>query len=154
MQLTKFTDYSLRVLIAVGLEEGRGLTVGRIAEQFGISRNHLMKVVHRLSRAGYLETVRGRGGGLSLAVPPESIGLGALVRETETDFQLVPCFDTGRSDACPIVPACVLKRALQRGVREFLQVLDEYTLADLIRPERKLRALLLSGSAAQPAERA
>ena len=142
MQLTKFTDYSLRVLIAVGVHGDEGLTIGQIAEQFGISKNHLMKVVQRLSSAGYVKTVRGRGGGLRLAVAPQSIGLGKLVRETEPDFFAVPCLDESRPDVCPIIPACVLKRALQRGVREFLHVLDEYTLADLIAPSRKLKVLL------------
>jgi len=142
MQLTRFTDYSLRVLIAVALGDEKGTTISRIAAQFGISRNHLMKVVHRLSKAGYLETLRGRGGGLRLAVAPDSIGLGDIVRATEADFHLVPCFDEARSDSCPIVPACVLKRALERGMRGFLGVLDEYTLADLIKPARRLRELL------------
>lgn len=150
MQLTRFTDYGLRVLIAVAVNREQGVTIGQIASQFGISRNHLVKVAQRLSQAGYLETVRGRGGGLRLAVPPESVRIGELVRVTESDFNLVPCFDPAEQGSCPIVPACVLKSALQRAMHEFLAVLDDYTLADLIRPERRLRALLLPGATAPP----
>lgn len=143
MQLTRFTDYTLRTLIAVGVGRGEGVTIADIAARYGISKNHLMKVVQHLARAGYLETARGRGGGLRLAVPPGQIGLGAVVREVE-GFEIVPCFGAGRgrAGACAIAPACVLKGAIGRALTAFLDVLDEYTLADLIGPERHLRALL------------
>jgi Rrf2 family nitric oxide-sensitive transcriptional repressor len=145
MQLTRFTDYTLRVLIAVGVSRNRGVTIGEISSQYGISKNHLMKVVQHLGRAGYLETVRGKGGGLRLAVPAEDIGLGAVVREAEGGFDVVPCFDRTRPDQCVIAPACVLKGALGRALTAFLGVLDGYTLADLIAPDRRLRSLLAGG---------
>ncbi len=141
MQLTRFTDFGLRVLITTGVAGERGVTINEISTRYLISKNHLMKVVQHLSRAGYLETVRGRGGGVRLAMAPEQIGLGDVVREIE-GFELVPCFDKARPGACVIAPACVLKGALRRALEAFLAVLDEYTLADLIGPDRRLRELL------------
>lgn len=145
MQLTRFTDYTLRVLIAVGVSKNRNATIGGISAQYGISKNHLMKVVQQLGRRGYLETVRGKGGGLRLAVPAEEINLGKVVREVEGGFHLVPCFDPSRPDQCTITPSCVLKGALGRALGAFLDVLDGYTLADLIVPDRRLRNLLAAG---------
>lgn len=141
MQLTRFTDFGLRVLIAAGVAADRGVTITEISGRYGISKNHVMKVVRHLGHAGYLETTRGRGGGLKLAVAPERIVLGRVVREIE-GFELVPCFDSATPGACVIAPACVLKRALGRALDAFLAVLDEYTLADLIGPDRRLRELL------------
>ncbi len=143
MQLTRFTDYTLRTLIAVGIGKPGGVTIAEISSRYGISKNHLMKVVRHLGHAGYLETVRGRGGGLRLALPPERIGLGDVVREVE-GFGIVPCLDASASASapCAIAPACVLKGALSRALVAFLEVLDEYTLADLIGPDRRLRRLL------------
>jgi Rrf2 family nitric oxide-sensitive transcriptional repressor len=142
MQLTRFTDYTLRVLIAVALHQERGLTIGEIAAQYRISRNHLMKVVQHLSRIGYLDTLRGKGGGLRLAIPATEIALGKVVREVEGGFYIVPCFDVARPDRCVIAPACVLKRVLHDALGAFLAVLDGYTLADLVAPDRRLRELL------------
>src|SRR5690606_9995418 len=111
MQLTRFTDYTLRVLISVGLNdkrgEKRGVTIGEISTQYGISRNHLMKVVQHLGHVGYLVTLRGKGGGLRLAVPPGEINLGKVVRDVEGGFLIVPCFEPTRPDMCVIAPACV-----------------------------------------------
>jgi len=149
MQLTRFTDYTLRVLISVGLNDrrggSRGVTIGEISTQYGISRNHLMKVVQHLARAGYLETLRGKGGGLRLASPAADIRLGDVVREVEGGFHLVPCFDPARPGACVIAPACVLKNVLGGALGAFLAVLDGYTLEDLLGPDRQLDALLKSG---------
>lgn len=146
MQLTRFTDYTLRVLISVGLNdrrgEKRGVTIGEISAQYGISRNHLMKVVQHLARAGYLETLRGKGGGLKLAVPAADIRLGDVVREVEGCFHIVPCFDRDQPHACVIAPACVLKGVLGSALAAFLGVLDGYTLEDLLGPERHLDTLL------------
>lgn len=146
MQLTRFTDYTLRVLISVGLNdrrgEKRGVTIGEISAQYGISRNHLMKVVQHLARAGYLETLRGKGGGLRLGVPAGKIRLGDVVREVEGGFQLVPCMDRSQPGACVIAPGCVLKRVLGDALGAFLDVLDRYTLEDLLGPEGRLDALL------------
>jgi Rrf2 family nitric oxide-sensitive transcriptional repressor len=142
MQLTRFTDYTLRVLISVGLSGDRGVTIGEIADQYGISRNHLMKVVHNLGRAGYLDTLRGKGGGLRLAVPPADINLGRVVRETEGLFLLVPCFDADNPEMCTIAPVCVLKGVLHDALRAFLETLDRYSLADLLAPKHALQSLL------------
>jgi Rrf2 family transcriptional regulator, nitric oxide-sensitive transcriptional repressor len=142
MQLTRFTDYTLRVLIAVGISKNRGITIAEISAQYGISKNHLMKVVQHLGRSGYLVTVRGKGGGIRLARPAEKINLGAVVREAEGGFHVVPCFDASRPDECVIAPSCVLKRVLHRALRAFLEVLDDCTLAELLGPDRQLRTLL------------
>ncbi|HEX7079737.1 MAG TPA: Rrf2 family transcriptional regulator [Gammaproteobacteria bacterium] len=146
MQLTRFTDYTLRVLISVGLNDRRGgakgVTIGEISAQYGISRNHLMKVVQHLGRAGYLETSRGKGGGLRLAVPAAEIGLGDVVRDVEGGFHVVPCFDPSQPEACVIAPACMLRNVLGGALGAFLEVLDRYTLEDLLRPGERLHALL------------
>lgn len=140
MRLTTFTDYCLRVLIYVGIESDRRVTIDEIAKCYGISRNHLMKVVFRLGQLGYLETVRGKGGGFRLKVDPADINIGRLVRETEEDLQLVECF--GEGSLCAIEPACVLRNTLGKALGAFLAVLDETTLAGLIRPQRELAHLL------------
>src|SRR5690606_24277021 len=146
MQLTRFTDYTLRVLISVGLNdrkgERRGVTIGEISAQYGISRNHLMKVVQHLARAGYLETLRGKGGGLRLGVPASEIRLGDVAREVEGAFHIVPCFDRTAPGACVIAPACVLKGVLSDALDAFLDVLDRYTLEDLLGPKGRLDGLL------------
>lgn len=150
MKLTRYTDYALRVLIQVGLNDGRLVRIAEIAERFEISRNHLTKIVHQLGVRGYLETVQGRHGGIRLARPPESIIVGDVVRDFEEGFDLVECFDTDRC-ACRIQPACVLKSALDEALDAFLGVLDGTTLADLLAPRRRLRTLLAIGeSAAEP----
>lgn len=150
MQLTRFTDYTLRVLISVGLNDrrgaARGVTIGEISAQYGVSRNHLMKVVQHLAHLGYLRTSRGKGGGLRLARPAAEIGIGAVVREVEGGFPIVPCFGVERDTACTIVPACVLRGALANALDAFLHVLDEYTLEDLLGPERQLTELLAAAS--------
>lgn len=143
MQLTAFTDYALRVLISVGTKDDEELsTIAEIATQYGISRNHLIKVVHHLGQHGYLETSRGRGGGFRLAMSPKDIRLGDVIRCTEQRFDVVPCLNADKRGDCAIEPVCVLKRALREATRAFLAVVDEYTLSDLLRPRHKLRALL------------
>jgi Rrf2 family nitric oxide-sensitive transcriptional repressor len=146
MQLTRFTDYTLRVLISVGLNdkrgETRGVTIGQISAQYGISRNHLMKVVQHLARAGYLYTLRGKGGGLRLGIPASDIKLGSVIRQVEGGFYIVPCFDAARTDGCIIAPACLLKKVLGGALTAFLDVLDQYTLEDLRGPDRQLAELL------------
>jgi len=148
MRLTRFSDYCLRVLIYVALDvEGRP-TISDIAERYGISRSHLMKVVRELGRLGYLETLRGKHGGLKLKLPPEEICVGTLVRATESDFALAECFE--RSDRCPITPVCKLRQALDEALQAFLDALDRYTLADLLRPQRSLLSLLELPAAGAP----
>lgn len=141
MRLTHFTDYALRVLILLGVTDDRLVTIDEVGDRYGISVNHLMKVVHRLGTCGYVETVRGKGGGIRLARPPECIRLGDVVRDFEEDLALVECFNKA-SNTCPIEPDCHLKGVLRDSLRAFLGKLDEHTLADLVRPRRKLRARL------------
>lgn len=141
MRLTTFTDYSLRVLIYLGTAPQGLATIDRIAAAYGISANHLMKVVHQLGQAGYVETVRGKGGGLRLARKPESINVGEVVRRTEDGFVVVECFEKD-SQRCTIAPSCVLKRALHEALDAFLETLDGYSLADLVKPRKALAQVL------------
>ena len=143
MQLTRYSDYSLRVLIYLAVRETELATIEDIAAAYGISKGHLMKVVHQLGRAGYVETVRGRGGGLRLARPPEEIGVGAVVRRMEDRMALVECFDP-KANRCRIEPVCGLRVALHEALDAFLQTLDGYTLADLVARRRKPLARLLA----------
>lgn len=140
MRLTSYTDYTLRTLIYLALTEDRLVTIAEISEHYGISEAHLNKVVHQLGLAGDIETIRGKGGGLRLARPPEVIHVGEIVRRCEPDMALVPCF--GEQGACAIEPDCVLQKAVQGALTAFLRELNRYTLADLIAPRRKLAALL------------
>lgn len=141
MRLTVYTDYALRVLMYLAADPQPKPTIGEIAESYSISRNHLMKIVHELGVAGYIETVRGKGGGLRLKRPAETIGLGEIIRFAEADFNLVPCFP-GAGGGCAITPACKLKGALHRAREAFMAVLDDYTLADLVSNADQLRDLL------------
>lgn len=141
MRLTTFTDYCLRVLMFVGTKEDGLATIDEIAASYAISRNHLMKVVFSLGQLGYLETVRGKGGGMRLAKRPADINLGTLVRQTEQDMTLVECFQTGEG-GCRLDSVCVLQRALGQALVAFMEVLDDYTLDDLLAPRRKLARTL------------
>ncbi|WP_419952432.1 Rrf2 family transcriptional regulator [Methylobacterium sp.] len=129
MRLTRYTDYALRTLIYLGLNESRVSSIAEIARAYGISESHLTKVVHQLGRIGLVQTTRGRGGGLRLARPAAEIVVGAVVRQTEEDLALVECFANG---ACAITPSCRLRKALGEALAAFLAVLDRYTLADLL----------------------
>lgn len=140
MRLTAFSDYTVRMLIYLALRPGVLCTIDEIAGSYGISVNHLTKVVHQAAQAGEVQTVRGQRGGLRLAQAPEAINIGEVLRRTEPDLNIVPCF--GASDACPIQPACVLQGALGDALAAFLAVLDRVTLADLIRPRHRLSDLL------------
>ena len=142
MRLTTYTDYSLRVLMHLGLQQNRLATIGEISDAYSISANHLMKIIHNLGRLGYIETTRGRGGGLKLAGRPAEINLGQLVRQVESDFALVDCFDSNQPVTCAIAPACRLQVVLEKAVQAFLDVLDDYTLADLLQSPTRLRSLL------------
>ena len=140
MELSQFTDYSLRVLIAAAVADPEELlSVRDIAAGYGISRNHLVKVVHRLGQLGYLRTVRGRGGGVALARPAESITVGDVVRQTES-MALVECLeDQGR---CRIDGACGLKGAIHAALAAFMRILDSYTIADLVLNRCEINNLL------------
>lgn len=143
MRLTEWTDYSLRVLMYCGVYAGERLvTINEIAEAYGISRNHLMKVVNDLSRQGLLETTRGRGGGLRLMVPPEQIRVGDVVRQAEQDFRIVECFDP-ENNSCTLTPQCKLKRVLSQALSAWFAVLDDATLADLLPSQRSMDKVML-----------
>lgn len=147
MHLTSFTDYGLRVLILLGLRKDELLTIGEIADSYGLSEHHLLKIVQALARLGYVKPVRGRSGGVQLAAKPEKINLGRVVRQLEPDFALVDCMDEERRKNCLIHPACQLQQALGRAMDAFHGVLDKYTLADLLRNPGEIRPLLGIGSA-------
>ncbi len=130
MQLTQFTDFSLRVLIYLArLPEPGQATINEIAEFHKISRNHLVKVVNNLSNQGFVQTTRGKGGGLKLGRPPHTIGIGEVVRVTEPTMDLVECFNL-KTNQCCIARGCALKAELYEARRAFMMVLDKYTLAD------------------------
>lgn len=131
MQLTSYTDYSLRVLMYLGLRGSALSSITEIAQQYAISRNHLVKVVHRLAREGFVHSVRGRRGGIMLAHPPHTISVGEVVRRMEGDMPLVECFRS-TTNHCPITPACRLSSVLAEARDHFLRTLDRYTLADLL----------------------
>src|SRR5574343_774394 len=130
MRLSTFSDYSLRVLMYLGAQPDRLATIAEIAAGHGISEAHLMKVVHRLGRGGFIETVRGKGGGMRLALAAKDIGLGDVIRHTESDFTLVDCFADNAT--CRIQKACCLNAILNQAVKAMFLVLDGYTLADLL----------------------
>jgi Rrf2 family transcriptional regulator, nitric oxide-sensitive transcriptional repressor len=141
LRLTTYADFSLRLLMYLALH-GDGLTtIAEVANSYGISQNHLVKVTHRLAIEGYVSTTRGMKGGLRLARPAAEINVGEVVRCVEPDMALVPCMHP-HGDSCPILPSCVLSSAMQEARTAFLDVLDGYTLADLTAPRTKLRQLL------------
>ncbi len=141
MRLTMYSDYAMRVLMYLALRRPELCTIQEIADAYGISKNHLMKVAYQLGLSGWIETVRGRGGGLRLARDPADMRLGDVVRATEEDFRLVECFDP-ETDTCRITPACRLQGVLYKAGQAFLDVLDGYTLADLVDRPRALARLL------------
>ena len=140
MQLTRFSDYALRVLMFTHAADGRLVTIEEIADAYEISRAHLMKVVNSLTRAGYLTAVRGRSGGLRLAMSPVDINIGDVVRATEPDFALVECFSTG--DRCVITKCCKLQGVLEHALQAFLAVLDQHTLESIALRPKDFRAIL------------
>jgi Rrf2 family nitric oxide-sensitive transcriptional repressor len=150
MRLTTFTDYALRTLIYLGAhaEDGHLVTIRDIASAYGISENHLMKVVHHLAKQGYVETLRGKGGGMRLACAPAQINVGAVVRGTEGEWAVVDCLQVG-NPSCPIEPACVLRDVLLQATHAFTAVLDKKTLADLLQRRPMLVELLRPQNPAQ-----
>src|SRR2546430_7071064 len=133
MRLTVYTDYALRLLMYLAVKNDGLATIADVAESYGISKNHLTKVASQLGVSGYVETVGGRRGGLRLAKPAETIGLGEVVRHTEPDMALMPCFKPVDAP-CPIWRCCVLRGALEKARLAFVEVLDGYTLGDLVKP--------------------
>jgi Rrf2 family transcriptional regulator, nitric oxide-sensitive transcriptional repressor len=135
MRLTRYTDYAMRVLLHLAARDDGLASIGEIARLYDISQNHLMKVVQDLGKAGFVRTVRGRGGGIALAMPADQIVVGQVVRHTEDGFQLVDC------TACVIAPACTLPRVLNEATAAFIAVLDKYTVADLMDRRHQMRGL-------------
>lgn len=144
MRLSLFTDYSLRVLMFAALK-GESFSLSEIADAYDISRNHLIKVVNFLAKLGYLETKRGRGGGIGLGMPPGEIRIGLLVKRTENTPIMVECFDA-KKNTCHINGACRLKGVLAKASAAFYAELDRYTVADLIvgQHRKPLEKLLLT----------
>lgn len=144
MRLTMYTDFSLRVLLYLGIKGNEQLsTVQEISDVYGISKNHLTKVTHELGKMGLIETVRGRGGGIRLHMKPNQINIGEVVRKTEDDFYLVECFNC-ELNRCVITPACKLKGVLHEALDAYFKVLDRYTLADFVENNEGLAKILLN----------
>lgn len=130
MNLNLHTDYALRILMALAAGN-RQMSVDKVASSYGISRNHLAKVAQRLQSLGYIDTVRGRGGGMTLALPPEKVNVGKIVRALENMEGFVSCMGSGAS-GCKVDGVCGLKGALGAAINDFLARLDSYTLADIV----------------------
>ncbi len=131
MHLTQHTDYSLRVLIHLALHPDHLVTISEMAEFYGISRNHLVKVVHHLAKNDFVATVQGKNGGVRLAREPERVSIGAVVRCSEPNFHLVECFDP-QKNRCAVTEVCTLGGILARAKAGFLAELDRYSLADAV----------------------
>jgi Rrf2 family nitric oxide-sensitive transcriptional repressor len=145
LRLTRHTDYAFRMLIHVATRAPELTTVGEVAEDFSLSATHLSKVAQTLAAHGYLETVRGRSGGLRVPQAPSLIRLGEVARATEPDFQIAPCM--AEDGECPIYDPCVLRGALNQATDAFIAELNKWTLADLVKPKQKLVAAILAAQA-------
>lgn len=141
MQLTSYTDYAFRTLIALACVAPEKLTVGEISESYGISLNHLLKVVHKLAELGYVETTRGKSGGVRLLAEPSALKLGAIVRGMEPELGLVACLREDE-EPCVIAPACRLKSLLSEATSHFLAELDQHTLDELTLAKPRIGRLL------------
>lgn len=138
MRLTAYTDYSLRTLIFLAMNRDHLVTIQDIADAHGIAKNHLTKVVHRMGTLGYIDTIRGRNGGLRLGREPADINIGDVVRQTETDFHMAACFEPDAAAGCMYSSACALKGVLAAATAAFLAELDAVTLEQmLVKPGRK-----------------
>ncbi|MGH8013841.1 MAG: RrF2 family transcriptional regulator [Candidatus Binataceae bacterium] len=151
MELTYYTDYGLRVLVYAGLRQDRLCLISEIAKHYGISENHLMKVVHGLAKGGFVRTYRGKGGGLALAKHPKDINIGAVVRHLEGPFKPVECFRIG--NRCVISGACHLPDILSEAFQAFIAVLDRHTLADLLEQRGQLARQLFGPARSRGARR-
>ena len=135
MRLTRYTDYSLRVLIHLALHDERLCSIGEISRTYDLSHNHLMKVVNALAHEGFIETVRGRAGGMRLARSADLITVGEVVRKTEEGFQLADC------SGCALAPACGLTGVLAQGMQAMMTVFESFTIADLLSDRATMRRL-------------
>lgn len=133
MRLAEYTDYTLRVLMFCAVHPERLITIAELAEHHGVSKNHLMKIVNDLAHQGVLETTRGRGGGVRLLKKPQDIRIGDVIRQSETDFRLVECFDS-QTNVCSLTPSCRLKHLLDQALKAYFKELDGATLADIAKP--------------------
>ena len=149
MQLNAFTDYALRVLVYAAVRPERLCLTGDVANAFGISRHHVVKVVNTLQHLGYIETVRGRAGGFTLAQAPAHIRLGDVVRRVEGTMVLVECFDR-KTNTCPLSNSCGLKGALSEAFQAFLAVLDRHSLADMVAEPRWVTTMAALHRPARP----
>ena len=147
MRLTSYTDYSIRVLMYLSADTHKLANIKDIAAAYGISKNHLMKVIYNLGKLGYIETVRGRNGGIRLAMEPHDINIGALVRKTEEDFAIVECFTS--DNHCPISPVCALRNILNQALLAFIEVLDAYSLEDISKNKGMLLKMLQQSASAE-----
>ena len=143
MRIATYSDFALRLLMYAAVKHPNYVTITEVSKAYGISKNHLMKVTHELALAGYLDTVRGRNGGLRLARSAKEINVGHVVRLTEAGSALVECFDPA-TNRCVITPACKLKHVLSDALEAFFVTLEQTTLADLISDPRSLSALYLT----------
>lgn len=140
MQLTQFTDYSLRALIYIALKKNT-CTIKDITGAYMISTNHMNKIIHNLAKLNIIKTVRGKNGGITLAANPININLGALILQLESNFDLVPCFNKEKANCC-IAPVCKLKHILYEARKAFMNVLDQFTLADVLQNKVELNVIL------------
>jgi len=140
MRFTAFTDFAFRVLIYLAINPEQRSTISDIAGSYGVSKNHLMKVVNHLTRAGIVTAQRGPNGGLVLARPASEVSVGEVVRLTEDSFEIVECL--GPNNKCKITPACTLKTILSESLKAFFDVLDDYSLQDLTENRKQLAQLL------------
>ena len=141
MQLTKFTDLALRVLMYLGMHQGRLITIAEIAKAHHVPKNHLMKVVHRLAQQGYLETVRGNSGGIRLAREPKMIFVGSVIRDVGENMDILDCFNLASDEDCPLLPSCILRVALIRARDQFMAALDGVVLEDILLPPTTRRGM-------------
>tara|TARA_B100001059_G_scaffold118202_1_gene118384 strand:- start:706 stop:1140 length:435 start_codon:yes stop_codon:yes gene_type:complete len=140
MKLTAYTDYSIRVLVYIGINNDQLCTASEISEFYGLSRNHLSKIIHHLSSLEIIQSYKGPKGGIELAKDPKEINLGNLIRKTEPDFHIVECFASNIN--CRIAPACKLKSILYESNQLFLKNLDRYSLADVLKNRKELLKLV------------
>ena len=138
MRLTDYTDYTLRVLMFCAQHPERSITIAELADSHAVSKNHLMKIVNDLARQGLLQTTRGRGGGLRLLKSAADIRIGDVVRQSETDFRMVECFDA-QHNACTLTAQCQLKQVIKTALNSYLAELDKVTLADITTPRPATR---------------
>jgi len=142
MQLTRYGDYAVRVLMYLALNSHRRCTTREIADAYGVSESHLTKVVFNLGQSGFILTIRGEGGGLELARPPSEINLGAIYRRFEPNFELAECFAGKEKCACPIAGFCEITGALELALQVFFEVLNRHTLEDLLTSAPNLKRIL------------